>query len=107
MQAYGGIRRQHAVGDTDEQRIAEAVAQPPQRMADRRLGEPETFAGRGEAAQIPDREKTRSRLRSRCSFARLMEAIISMNLTNYNRTDIVSAMELHFHHWSMVKEIRE
>ena len=50
---FGGARRRpHAVCYAHEQFIAEHVAQPVQRVADRRLAEPEPLSGAGNAALL-------------------------------------------------------
>lgn len=85
VQADGGIRRKHAVCHPDEQRIAEALPQSPQGMADGRLSQAEALARRSEAAKIPNREEDTQQVE--------VERVISVAHTkNYNyEFDLVQA----------------
>jgi TolA-binding protein len=57
VQTNSRIRRKHAISNSYEQGIAEALSQSSQSMADRRLGEPEPVARGSQASKIPNCEK--------------------------------------------------
>jgi hypothetical protein len=63
-QALRPRRRLHAPGGTDEKRVADRVAQPPQRMADRRLADPRASAAREAERVTKSASNVFKRLRS-------------------------------------------
>jgi hypothetical protein len=57
VQTHSRIRWKHAVCHSDKQRIAEALSQSPQSVANGRLGKAEAIACCRKAAKVPNCEK--------------------------------------------------